>query len=288
MRVAQPVETPQHPPAATETRSLTTRSPRIAIARPVSTVTVPTGLPAPQPHVNQRHVLDRGVRYPSGARTPREAVVSSIDIFVPAAVVAGCVLIMLVVWFVRRERTPRWSIEQAVHDPDLTLDIEPTRLADWHRAHGGAVATWIAAHEQVLRRLGDAELAVDLTDASLFEASTRAADGLQVALGQHPVPVMRAELSAMQVAGEATLHAVRRADYATAERQHVTYTGYRDEWVARLRQFSLDDPTLVELRRTLTPGDAVTNLTESPRPDDDTDSHADEVDPGVDDLRLSS
>lgn len=201
---------------------------------------------------------------------------SLIDIVIPAAVVAGCLLIMVAMWWWRRrDRAPRWSIDEPLTATDVEVTVDPALLSAWHRRHGEAVAAWIGAHEGVLRRLGDAQLAVDLTDPDLFGETRQAADGFTEALGAHPSPVMRAELSALQVAGEATLHAVRRGDYATAERQHLTYVSYRDEWVARLRQFSLDDPDLVALRQQLSGDDAVASLPRS------------EGDNGSDDLRMS-
>ncbi|MDH3755907.1 MAG: hypothetical protein OEU32_18750, partial [Acidimicrobiia bacterium] len=117
--------------------------------------------------------------------------------------------------------------------------------------HGPAVAEWITAHERTLAQLGDAGLSIDLTDDSLTAERDAHIAPLGAAIAEHPSAVMRAELSAMQVAADATVHGVRRSEYATAERQHVTYVEYRDLWVGRLRQFSLDDPEIAELRRGL-------------------------------------
>jgi len=213
--------------------------------------------------------------------------VSTLDLVVPAAIVGGCLLLIGLIAWLRRDHTPRWSIEAPPDDTAAIPVVDPATLGEWHRANGSVVVTWIAAHETVLRRLGDAQLAVDLTDASLFEGTVRATDALGESLGTHPAPVMRAELSAMQVAAEATLHAVKRGDYVTAERQHLTYVEYRDEWIHRLRQFSLDDPTLAELRDSLTTDGAISSLgaepevAENPADDASTDGRDD-------DLRLSS
>jgi hypothetical protein len=212
--------------------------------------------------------------------------VSTLDLVVPAAIVGGCLLLIGLIAWLRRDRTPQWSIEASSDDTAALPSVDPAALGEWHRANGSVVITWIAAHETVLRRLGDAQLAVDLNDVSLFEATSPATDALGHALATHPAPVMRAELSAMQVAAEATLHAVKRGDYVTAERQHLTYVEYRDEWIRRLRQFSLDDPTLAKLRDSLTTDEAISSLGEEP---DVADDPADDPSTdGRDDLRLSS
>jgi hypothetical protein len=213
--------------------------------------------------------------------------VSTLDLVVPAAIVGGCLLLIGLIAWLRRDRTPRWSIEAPPDDTAALPVVDPATLEEWHRANGSAVVTWIAAHEGVLRRLGDAQLAVDLTDASPFEGTAPATDALGESLATHPAPVMRAELSAMQVAAEATLHAVKRGDYVTAERQHLTYVEYRDEWIRRLRQFSLDDPSLAELRDSLTTDEAISSLGEEPEVTGDP---ADEASNGGrdDDVRLTS
>ncbi len=212
---------------------------------------------------------------------------STLDLVIPAAIVGGCLLLVGLIAWLRRDRTPRWSIEAPPDDTEALPTVDPATLGEWHRANGSVVITWISAHEAVLRRLGDAQLAVDLTDASLFEGTASATDALGQALATHPAPVMRAELSAMQVAAEATLHAVKRADYVTAERQHLTYLDYRDEWIRRLRQFSLDDPSLARLRDSLTTNQAISLLGEDA---EDADAPTDDAsgDERDDDLRLSS
>ncbi len=77
---------------------------------------------------------------------------------------------------------------------------------------------------------------------------------------------MRAELSAMQVAADSTIHAVRRSDYITAERQHLTYLDYRGLWVGRLRQFTPNDSGLTQLRSK--PRRSLGSLPGSPENDD--------------------
>lgn len=175
---------------------------------------------------------------------------TTIDVIVPGAVVVGCVLFILLVWWLRRERPPAWDIAPAGTN-DAGLDpVDGQALAAWHVDHGPAVSRWIATHEQLLARLSDAGLAVDLTDESLTEQYEQVLPGLENAVASHPAPVMRAELSAMQVAAESTIHAVRRSDYTTAERHHVTYLDYRELWVGRLRQFSPNDASMRRLRTT--------------------------------------
>ncbi len=173
---------------------------------------------------------------------------SSIDILVPGAVVAGSFLIIALLWWLRRERPPEWDIAP---DPATAPPPEPVDarlLAGWHVEHGPAVGQWIAAHERLLSRISDAGLTLDLADPSLTEENVGLVGPLERAMAAHPAPVMRAELSAMQVAADSTIHAVRRSDYITAERQHLTYLDYRSLWVGRLRQFTPNDSGLTQLR----------------------------------------
>ncbi len=173
---------------------------------------------------------------------------SSIDILVPGAVVAGSFLFIALLWWLRRERPPEWDIAPDPAAPAPPEPVDARLLAGWHVDHGPAVGHWIAAHERLLSRISEAGLALDLTDPSLTEENAGLIGPLERAIAAHPAPVMRAELSAMQVAAESTIHAVRRSDYITAERQHLTYLDYRGLWVGRLRQFTPNDSGLTELR----------------------------------------
>ena len=166
----------------------------------------------------------------------------------PGAVVAGSLLFIALLWWLRRERLPEWDIAPDPATSTAPAPVDAHLLSSWHLEHGPAVGMWIAAHERLLGRISDAGLALDLTDPSLTAENEGLIGPLQEAIAAHPAPVMRAELSAMQVAADSTIHAVRRSDYITAERQHVTYLDYRGLWVGRLRQFSPNDTSLTQLR----------------------------------------
>ncbi len=188
--------------------------------------------------------------------------ISDVNYAVPLAVVAGCLVLILLTTWLRRDRTPRWSIDETSGAPSDASPINRQDLAIWHQDFAPGVAEWLAAHESLLAHLGDSQLAVDLTDGSITAEHDRLHPQLVEATSAHPAPVMRAELSAMAVAADATIHAVRRSDYETAERQHVTYCQYRDLWIDRLRQFSIDDPSMAELRTNILASDGLVIPTE--------------------------
>ena len=124
-------------------------------------------------------------------------------------------------------------------------------LADWHRRYEQTVISWIENHQKVLANVNASGLQIDLGSRdSLMAGHEELAPKIREAIASHPSPVMRAELSAMHVAGEATIFAVIRSDYETARRQHLVYVQYRDEWVERLRQFS--ESPMSNLRAVLT------------------------------------
>lgn len=112
-------------------------------------------------------------------------------------------------------------------------------LAEWHRHHDQTVSAWIENHQKVLGEINASGLQVDMDNRDeLLAGHEELAPKMREAIASHPSPVMRAELSAMHVAGEAAVFAVIKSDYATARRQHLIYVQYRDEWIERLRQFS--------------------------------------------------
>ncbi|WP_419919018.1 hypothetical protein [Candidatus Poriferisocius sp.] len=149
------------------------------------------------------------------------------------------------------------SSERAKPEPELVDDdaaaaapfgvdtsrTGPEDLAGWHRLHELTVSAWIENHQKVLGRINASGLRIDLENRDkLMVGYEELAPRMREAIAGHPSPVMRAELSAMHVAGEATVFAVVRSDYETARRQHLIYIQYRDEWIERLRQFS-ENPT---------------------------------------------
>ena len=124
-------------------------------------------------------------------------------------------------------------------------------LAVWHRHYELTVSAWIENHQKVLGEINASGLQIDLGNRDeLIAGHEELAPKMREAIASHPYPVMRAELSAMHVAGEATVFAVFKSDYETARRQHLVYVQYRDEWIERLRQFS-EDP-MGSLRSVLT------------------------------------
>ena len=112
-------------------------------------------------------------------------------------------------------------------------------LTQWHRRHEQTVSDWIENHQKVLSDINASGLQIDMGQRDeLLAGHDELAPKMREAIASHPSPVMRAELSAMHVAGEAAVFAVIKSDYETARRQHLIYVQYRDEWIERLRQFS--------------------------------------------------
>ncbi len=147
---------------------------------------------------------------------------------------------------------------ELVKDPaeELPPMVDPSgpsheSLAVWHRHYELTVSAWIENHQKVLGTINASGLQIDLGNRDeLMAGHEDLAPKMREAIASHPSPVMRAELSAMHVAGEATVFAVFKSDYETARRQHLVYVQYRDEWIERLRQFS-EDP-MGNLRSVLT------------------------------------
>lgn len=117
--------------------------------------------------------------------------------------------------------------------------IGPEALGQWHRRYEQTVLSWIDNHQKVLSEINSSGLQVDMGQRNeLLAGHEELAPSMREAIASHPSPVMRAELSALHVAGEATLFAVLKSDFETARRQHLVYVQYRDEWIERLQQFS--------------------------------------------------
>jgi len=117
--------------------------------------------------------------------------------------------------------------------------VGPEVLGQWHQRCEQTVSAWIENHQRVLGEINASGLQVDLGRRDqLLAGHEDLAPKMREAIASHPSPVMRAELSALHVAGEATVFAVMKSDYETARRQHLVYVQYRDEWIERLRQFS--------------------------------------------------
>gem|GEM_PF-1240282 len=137
---------------------------------------------------------------------------------------------------------------ELVEDPtgDVAAVVDISRpdhegLAEWHRRYDQTVSAWIENHQRVLGDMSASGLQVDMGNRDkLLAGHEDLAPKMREAIASHPSPVMRAELSAMHVAGEAAVFAVIKGDYETARRQHLIYVQYRDEWIERLRQFSAE------------------------------------------------
>ncbi len=133
-------------------------------------------------------------------------------------------------------------VDSPAEDSPAVVDISRSSqeiLGLWHRRFEETVSTWIENHQEVLANISASGLQVDLGERDEHLAGhEKLAPKMREAIASHPSPVMRAELSAMHVAGEATAFAVFKGDYETARRQHLIYVQYRDEWIERLRQFS--------------------------------------------------
>ncbi|WP_419923826.1 hypothetical protein [Candidatus Poriferisocius sp.] len=143
-----------------------------------------------------------------------------------------------------------YPAEEAPPEADISWPNQEG-LAAWHRLYELTVSAWIENHQKVLGTINASGLQIDLGSRDeLMAGHEELAPKMREAIASHPSPVMRAELSAMHVAGEATVFAVIKSDYETARRQHLVYVQYRDEWIERLRQFS-ENP-MGKLRSVLT------------------------------------
>jgi hypothetical protein len=163
------------------------------------------------------------------------------DIVIPIAIVVACLLVVLLTWRVTRHRAKGWQLEDLDDAPrgdDMLIDIDA--IDAWHRDFSQTVLVWIDSHEQTVATLGRSGLQLDLTEAAPGMNGTIETE-MRDAITAHPTPAIRAQLSAMMVAAEATIVAVRRSDYPTAEKQHLTYIEYRDEWLRRLRETAPND-----------------------------------------------
>lgn len=172
------------------------------------------------------------------------------NVYIPLAIIAGCLAIVALTHFVsNRGRRPTLAIP-TVQDHVQTApppEVSAASLASWHNEHAGTVWAWIENHEKFLKIVSDQGLQIDLSD-DLFAGHEHLARPMQAAVAAHPAPPMRAQLSAMAVASESTIHALRRSEYQNSERHHITYLQYRDQWLQRLQQFAASDSDRAELR----------------------------------------
>lgn len=166
------------------------------------------------------------------------------DLVIPLIIIAVCLLIVWFTYRLTRRHSDGWELEDL--DPSAGVNetlIDIDAIEAWRRDHGSVVTAWIDSHETGLESLSSSGLQLDLTSKPLG-VDDDLTTSMRQAITAHPTPAMRAQLSAMMVAAEATVVAVRRSDYPTAERQHLTYIDYRDQWLHRLRQPSPDGQQL--------------------------------------------
>lgn len=173
------------------------------------------------------------------------------DITIPAAVIGFCFFLMALAWFFTRPKPSVWDLPQnepaAVTAGAFTQQITVNDLGSWHETHGHTVQKWIENHENVLKLVSGNGLTIDLNN-DLTSRHAELAPRIEAAVASHPAPDMRAQLSALVVASRSTIDALKRSDWGVAERQHVTYLSYRDQWLHRLRQFSSGDTEISKLR----------------------------------------
>ena len=186
------------------------------------------------------------------------------DFVVPGAIIAFCALVIIVVYAFTRPRPEPWELQPPEREPTRIPEPLPYQppvdaLTQWHREHEATVAAWIETHERMLEGISAAGMTVDLNDQGRTEEHEQLAEAMRAAITSHPAPAMQAELSALQVAGEASLFALSKGNLDTAHRQHLTYLEYRDRWIDRLRQFSADEARMADLRQSAAANDEARN-----------------------------
>jgi len=174
--------------------------------------------------------------------------IANADFIVPGAIVAICLAFMALAWFLSRPKPTAADLQVIQDAPPEPAKVDAAELQRWHTSHGPSVQRWIEHHESVLKHVSDQGLQLDLMTTDLTAGHDQMAVTMRDAITSHPAPPMRAQLSALVVSGEATLHALKRSEYRDAERQHVTYLSYRDSWLQRLRQFSSTDSDIRHLQ----------------------------------------
>jgi hypothetical protein len=178
--------------------------------------------------------------------------VPNADVVVPLVIICGCLLLMAVTWALTHNRhvAARAAASSAAAAPAPIVGqtrVTQAQLGAWHRAHGDDVKRWIENHEQVLKRVSDGGLSIDL-NADLMAGHQRLGPAIDSAIAEHPAPPMRAQLSAMVLASRNTIDSLRRSNWTNAEKEHIAYLQYRDTWLDRLRQFTTAESQVQELR----------------------------------------
>lgn len=184
------------------------------------------------------------------------------DVIIPLVIIGACLLIMAIVWLATRGRPNaaaelgppvRAAASNSAAGAPITGQSRVTaaQLGVWYRNHGTTVQQWIENHELVLKRVSDDGLSINLNE-NLTDGHVALGGAIDQAIGQHPAPQMRAQLSSLVQASRSTIDALRRSNWTVAEKEHLNYLQFRDIWLERLRDFATaeaEEQRLVELRK---------------------------------------
>lgn len=183
------------------------------------------------------------------------------DMVVPLVIIGACLLMMAIVALATKGR-PNAAAElggkvQASNSPNAgapiagQVRVTAAQLGVWYRSHGGTVQQWIENHELVLKRVSDDGLSINLNE-TLTDGHVALGPSIDQAIGQHPAPQMRAQLSSLVQSSRSTIDALRRSNWTAAEKEHLKYLDFRDSWLERLRDFAsaeAEEQRLAELRK---------------------------------------
>ena len=175
---------------------------------------------------------------------------SNPDTAIPLIIMGVCLMLMLITWLFTHHKngSAAPAVEQSAPAPIVgQTKVTQAQLGVWHRAHGGAVKSWIENHERVLKQVSDGGMAIDL-NADLTAGHEELGPAIDDAIANHPAPQMRAQLSALVLASRNTIDSLRRSNWTNAEKEHIAYLEYRDTWLDRLRQFTTAESQVKELR----------------------------------------
>ena len=175
---------------------------------------------------------------------------SNPDTAVPLIIIGVCLMLMIITWaFTRGRKTTKTVAASAAAPAPIVGQTQVTQaqLGIWHRAHGDSVKQWIENHERVLKQVSDGGMAIDL-NADLTGGHDDLGPAIDDAIAKHPAPQMRAQLSALVLASRNTIDALRRSNWTNAEKEHIAYLEYRDNWLDRLRQFTTAESQVQDLR----------------------------------------
>jgi len=184
------------------------------------------------------------------------------DLVIPLVIIGACLLIMAIVALATRGR-PNAAAELGPAQGERPQDtvagapitgqsqVTAAQLGVWYRNNAGTVQQWIENHEIVLKRVSDDGLSINLNE-DLTDGHVALSAPIDRAIGQHPAPQMRAQLSSLVQASRSTIDALRRSNWTAAEKEHLNYLQFRDVWLERLRDFAsaeAEEQRLAELRK---------------------------------------